>query len=221
MTHEESTMIIYLPLILSGLYLLYLLLKPESKSDQFFINYDSLSKITLIEKIELLEKLNGMNYEKEKEKISKIKDGKFSNRGSEMLEEILTNTYFNGFEKRWIAFKKADLLLKLIYILSLVVGFYIFGYILFLINSNDNNEVDSFIFLIPIILFPFSLLISLIYLGFMTIVFTLLRFVLPKNGALIRANVHLDELIKALKPGGRNTRIEIPYIDWSDSTWWV
>ena len=50
--------------------------------------------------------------------------------------------------------------------------------------------------------------------GLTTIVFTLLRFIMPRKGSIIKANIYIDELIKSLKPGGRSTRVEIPSVDW-------
>jgi hypothetical protein len=189
-------------------------LKPESESDKFFTNYDELDKVKLIEKVELLERINKTSYSQEKEQINMLSIGKFSARTSEYLEEILTNTYFDGFKRRWIAFVKADLVLKIIYLLFVMSGFYFFGYLLYVINFEKDPEVGNAIFVIPFVLFPFSLLISVMYMGLTTLILTLLRFMLPKNGALIKLNVYFDELIKALKPGGRNTRVEIPSINW-------
>ena len=99
MTAEYYTLLLYLPLALFGLYLLYVMIKPNSESDNFFINYDGLSKSKLLEKIDLLKKIKDKNYSKEKEKIKKIKTDNFSPRASEQIEELLTNTYFNGFNK--------------------------------------------------------------------------------------------------------------------------
>ncbi len=71
------------------------------------------------------------------------------------------------------------------------------------------------VYMVPIILFPFSFLISLIYLSIISLAFTIFRMIFPNKGSIVKANVHIDELIRALKPGGRNTRIELPKIDWN------
>ena len=215
---SNVTLIALTPLFLMLGYIVYLLVKPKTRVDQFFELSRELTMDELLKRIEILEELNGAHYPGAKKNVRAFyADQKLSQRELDRLEDIITNKYFDDYKKRWISFQKADFVLKIILVLTILAGFYVFSFVVMSLNIVENKGLSIATgILIGIIMFPISFMCALIYLGVQTMVLTIVRFAFPSHGALFQANVIVEEFIKSFKPGGRNTPVNLPE---SDDMW--
>ena len=210
--------LLYSPLVLSGVYILYVLIKPNNESDEFFELSRKLTLENLMHRIDQLEKINNADYSKEKVRIKSFyKDHRLSQKEFDQLEDIITNTYFDGFQRKWTSFRKSDILLKAIFVFSIIGGFLLFGFIIYEINIEKELELRIWhCILATLILFPIPMVFIVMYLGLFSVLLSLLRFVFPQKGSLFRAAILSEELIKGLKPGGRSTEIDLSSVDWGN-----
>ncbi len=193
-------------------YSIYVLVKPQSETDEFFFLHKDLSQQALIRRVEILEHFHHKDFSKEKEKISRyFLDSKLSEKELEYLEDIITRTYFDGFIKRWSVFRRADSVEKLVF-LTLILSGIITVAIGAAYGMNKNPDfTDVLIGIIPaIILVPVTLISILMILGILSFMLSILRFTFPRKGSLLKATIFSEEFIKALKPGGRSTEIVLP-----------
>lgn len=202
-----------MPIFLSILLIIISFISPQNIHDQFFSYKNTLDRETIIKRLEYLEEINQKNYGDEKKKINGyFADNKLTDHELTLIEKIIINRYFDKFNKRWIAFRRSPFMLKTIFLLSLLNGFVVFGLILFLITEENVDPDWWAICLYPIGLFPMSLIIGFLFLGVLSMFFTVLTF-FTGRGSIIRISLLLDELLKSLKPGGRNTAISFPNVE--------
>ncbi len=206
-------MLITIEFFLVSSFFLYLLLKRDNTDDSFFTQQKLNDKNNLLEIISTLEKINEIDYSSVKKKIiACFADNELSEPEIDRLEEYLVYAYFKGFKKRFTPFKKADGFLKLIYIFTLICSFVYFNLIIY--NAADsqhliNNNLIWWQIFLSVILFIVPVLFWLIQLGVISLILTGLSGLLPNKGSVFRAQITIDELIKLLKPGGRNTPVEL------------
>jgi len=204
--------VLYLLIGLILFYILYLIFKEPSRDDLFFLMRNLQSQEKLLKTIDSLEIQNKSDYSYIRAKIrSFFADNRLSQGEIILIEEYLLNTYFEGFKSRFIAFKKADIYLKLIYVLSLIWSFVLFNIIIFeMTESKDFNEEKLWLHIgISVVFFVVPLLFWLVQLGLFSVVMLVISSMLPQIGSLNRAHLTLDELIKLIKPFGRNTPVKL------------
>jgi hypothetical protein len=197
------------PFLLAVIYSFYLLIKRKDMHDEFFHLSRKTKKETMLERIRLLEKINQADYRSDMIEIEKFySDGRITEAEADKMEKIITNTYFNNFQSKWIAFKRAEFPMKALFILSLLYGFVYVN--LVFIEGYNGFETDLSLELILIIvnvslILPY--LFSLTLLGFLATFISMLNLSFSEYGGINRATITSEELVKALKPGGRKTKI--------------
>ncbi len=200
--------VLLIPLAILLAQILYSLFKQDNRDDRFFRFHKRLKKDELLEGIRYLEQLNQADYSRPKQKVEKyFADNRLSDKELEYLEEMMINTYFGGFTNRWTSFRKSPFLLIVFFAAAILNGFIAFPYILYLVNSDPMKGVYADIgtcILISILLFPVPLILGFLYIGFSSVFLQIATFVVPGKGAPKRASITLEEMIKSLKPGGRN-----------------
>lgn len=195
---EEYLFHIFLgPLALAFLYMLFIAFKKQSEAEQFFVNYDTLNRETLIRKLEFLEQEKQLNLSPLKARINGIRQRHIEHFAND-IDTVLEKIYFDYFKDNWIAFRKASWALKIVFFSGLLIGFYIFGYILY---RNGGEELSIWVFLLPFILFPVSFVLSFIYIMILSVFLTLFRFFAPRRGAVVYSCVLFNCMIKAVGPG--------------------
>ncbi|MBK9190200.1 MAG: hypothetical protein IPM77_01190 [Crocinitomicaceae bacterium] len=207
----ELAELLWVPLFIIAGYAIFILVKKQSEEDEFFYLHKNLSQEALIRRVDILAKIHNRDYSKEKEKINRyFLDGKLSEKELEYLEDIITRTYFDYFRKGGTSFawrasgKFTFISLFLSGIMSVAV---VISYVM-----DRSPGFSDFMtgLLASVILFPFTYIMVLFSLGLLSFLLSILRFVFPVKGSLLRATVFSEEFIKALKPGGRSTQIVLP-----------
>lgn len=198
------------PVFLTIIYSLYLLVRPKNIHDEFFHLSRKIKKETMLERIRLLEQINQCSYAGDRAEIEKFySDGRITEAEAIKMEQIITNTYFNNFKNKWIAFSRADLSLKCLFIIFVVYGFFYVN-LVFIAGYSQIKEPDyslqaTLIVLNATLLLPY--LFALTSLGFLAVFIAMLNLVFSERGGINRAAITTEELIKALKPGGRKTPV--------------
>ncbi len=201
-----------LPFIITIIYSLYLLIKTKNIQDEFFYLSRKTKKETILARIKLLEEINQTEYKSDIKEIEKYySDGRITEAEANNLEKIITNAYFNNFKEKWSAFKRADFPLKFIFILSLLYGF-VYVNLVFVAGFSQLHDVDVSLTVILIavnasLILPY--LFSLTLLGFLATFLAMLNLPFSEHGGINRAVITSEELVKALKPGGRKTRVQL------------
>ncbi len=204
------------PVWLFFVLILIAIIKKQNETDQFFVFKRPLSLDTITKKVEFLELINKKNYVTEKRNIKRFFADQWITSGElEVIKSIIISRYFNNFNDRWIALKKSPYLLKILFFTVFFDSFFSFGYFIY-INTYSYTTGPNWwaVILTPLLFFILPLLLSLLFFSFLSIFVTLLTILFPKNGRLIRIGISLEELIKSLKPGGRNTKIILPSGPW-------
>ena len=204
---QYSPYLLLLPLATAMLYMLIIALKKQTPTDQFFSNYDTLDKDILIQKLEYLEQLKGLDLSSLKERIQGFKKRHIAHFASE-IDEALANFYFDHFEDNWIPFRKANWMLKLVFFFGVLSGFYAFGYIIY---TNMDEVFNKWVIIIPIMIFPLSFLLSILYIMFLSIILTFFRFFAPKKGSVVRSCILFNRMIRATAPGKTSDNVSTIY----------
>ncbi len=203
---------LWVPLFIIAGYAIFILVKKQSEEDEFFYLHKNLSQEALIRRVDILAKIHNRDYSKEKEKINRyFLDGKLSEKELEYLEDIITRTYFDYFRKRWNVFLRGGLPEKFTFISLFLSGIMSVAVVISYVMDRSPGFSDFMTGLLAsVILFPFTYIMVLFSLGLLSFLLSILRFVFPVKGSLLRATVFSEEFIKALKPGGRSTQIVLP-----------
>jgi hypothetical protein len=212
----------FAPIIIILIYSFYLLLKPANAEDRFFHLSRKLKKEVIHERIKLLEQIHNEDYRSDIIEIDKFyRDGRITEAEGNKIEKIITNTYFNYFKGRWSAFRLAELPMKIIFILCLVYGF-IYVNLVF-IELHEKWRQPDLTLQITLLIVNCTLLLpylfSLTLLGFMTTFLSMLNLKFNERGGINRAAITSEELVKALKPGGRKTKVVLGSA-WSRPIMW-
>lgn len=206
-------------LLFVAIYPFVLLLMPDNLEDELFSFFDgNIKEENLINQIRVLGKINNHNYESQIKQIrAYFADHKISDKEFNEIDRFMTKAYFDEFHDRWIAFRKADMVLKLVCIYSVLASALMYLMIIFNVETLGelSNLSES-----PNVFFDFSSIIGYLILGFFLLyVFMLLclgaysmffgsiSMLFSKKGNIVRRMYILDEMIRALKPGGRYTPI--------------
>jgi hypothetical protein len=204
--------LLYIPFSVIILYVIYVLLKPQSEADEFFHLHKNLSQQALIRRIELLGHFHKKDFSKEKETINRyFLDGNLSDKELENLENLITRAYFDGFHKRWSVFLRADWAEKGVFLASLCSAIMTVAVVMSY-AQHKSPDLSDFMYglLLAVILFPFTYAMVLIILGLLSFVLSIFRFIFPVRGSLLKATIFSEEFVKALKPGGRSTEVVLP-----------
>lgn len=208
------------PVLMMGVYICFLLILPASDEDKFFVSRDNPSLEHFLTRIGLLEKFTGKSFTMKKRVIISIfSERKISAHDRESIENNLISAYFGNFPNRWIALRKADPFLKVIFFTCFLFGFIYFNFILLNIITPDQTSTNEVLSEENrrIILGGFNLFLCIIPLmmGLMTFalfstILSLLCLLLPGKAKLSKALVFTEEMMKSLKPGGRKTPVTFP-----------
>lgn len=201
-----------IPLSVIVVYAIYVLVKPQSETDEFFYLHKNLSQEALIRRIEILGNVHRKDFSKETEKIKRyFLDGILSEKELEYLEDLITRTYFDGFQKRWSVFRRAELVEKSVFVFLFCSGILTtaIGTAYAMDRTPDFSDVVNGL-LPALLLVPLPYIAILMILGILSFILSILRFTFPRKGSLLKATIFSEEFIKALKPGGRSTEIVLP-----------
>jgi hypothetical protein len=188
----------------------FMVIKRPVIDDKFFHLAKRLEEQAIIERIIMLGEMNSKDYSKEIVQVKKyFQDGRITWGEAEAIEKIITNTYFNGFERRWIAFKKADPSLKFFFIFCIAYSFFIINWIVYFGTNTpkigDNERLITYAIANGTLILPY--IGTLILTGGLSTFLSFLDMVLDNKGGVTRAAITSGELVKALKPGGRSTKV--------------
>jgi hypothetical protein len=202
-----------LHILLLLFYVLYLIIKPDNEEDQYFILKRQESEKELYKIITDLETTHKQDYSTTKKRItSYFADNRLTTNESIKIEQYLVDCYFQGFKDRLLPFKKADLFLKSLITLTLIISFIYFNSIIYFVAKENGLLTDNFIFLqigISILLFIVPLVFCLLQLGLLSMLLLMFSFMFSSKGSLRRVQIIIDEIIKSIKPGGRTTTVGI------------
>lgn len=201
--------LILCPFILIVIYSAYLLVKKPSRDDVFFHLSRVPDERILENRITMLEEINGEDYSEEKEKIARFfEDRRITQAEADAIEKLFANTYFGGFKKKWIAFSKADPMLRMIFIICLVYGFFVCN-LIFLegVQKKVSDEYRTLVQVAVNITLVLPYLIGAVTFGLLGLIMQFFSMTMGDRGGVSRAAVICEELLKGLKPGGRKTQI--------------
>lgn len=188
---------------------IYLLVKRQNHEDLLFSYQDEGDLEDAELRVSFFEQAFGkdekvrewLEFYKEKSRKHKLPFSFFSDNFNHRINLL----YMGNFSNRWIAFKRADPVVRIMFFYSMISGFILMGLVFSFIIEND---YDHLYIGLPVSLlgFPISLVIGfLLQMGFVfTLGFLNLFFA---RGSIKRANFCLDEMFKSLIPGGRNTTV--------------
>jgi hypothetical protein len=219
MTSTEISAICVAPVAVTLIYVIHLILKEPNENDEFFHLSAHTDKESIIRRIQLLEKLNNKDYSRDIKEIERFySDGRITPREEEKIEKIITNSYFNQFEKRWSAYRMADPVMKAIFVFMLCYGFVFVTLVFTSIVAANKYPIDATPYLLIAnlsLILPY--LFSLTLLGFFNMILAMCNLKFSNRGGLNRACLTAEELVRSLKPGGRKTEIVLGKA-WSRST---
>lgn len=195
------------------LFLLYLLVKPDNKYDRLFQIKRHSNETEMLKIVDELEQINQTKYPNfKKEVLLYFSDQRITNQEDIRLEKKLLDIFFLDFQKRWIPFKRADFFLKVIYSVTFVLNFFYFNYIVYTgwyLEDKSLTKMILILFSVNLLLFLLPLLFAFFQLGLISMILSIFTAIFPRKGSAFRAQLTLDELMKLLKPGGRNTPTDI------------
>ena len=156
-------------------HVLYLIFKKESNEDRCFIPPNQVNLTAMLEKLAFLGSARHCKYDKERQLIedywnkTKLNESKL-NRKYRRVTEYIQYLFFDRFEKKWEAFRKADWGMRFIFLLSLVYGwFYLFVMLLYVFGDQevalDQNNIRQAV-MGTIVLFIVPLIFGLVFLWF-------------------------------------------------------
>lgn len=200
-----------------------LLVKKQNIRDKYFVFMYPLKKESVISRLELLKTLNPAKYKLHHENIESVlvKYRRLNSSISNKLEYYFQSLYFNNFKDRFIAFKTAPVTLKIFILLiiltsNLIVSLYFYDILEF---TEKFSFLQFYLFFSIILIFVTLLfvIIELFVLGLFLSFFSLF----DTSGKIRRISVHLEEIIRSVKPGGRKTKIGLPDMDETEGFFYI
>lgn len=196
--------ILMFPVFWIIIFTIYIVFKPQSKVDRLFSYNSKNSEKDILRLLEQLERKNRKDYSKTKRLVIKCyEDGKITEAESTRMEKRIMQVHYNDFESRWSVYTKADPMVLITFLITILYGFVFFN---FLIDPKGAMMIKNRL-LMNMILVPPALIGLLIY-GIFSVYFQVLSGVLYSVGSVQRAQISFNEFIRALKMGGRNTEIK-------------
>ena len=198
-------LILMFPVFWILIFTIYIVFKPQSKEDRLFSYNSKKSEKDILRLLEQLEHKNRKDYSKTKRLviIRCYEDGKITEAESARMEKTIMRVHYNDFESRWSVYSKADPMVLITFLITILYGFVFFN---FLIDPKGAMMIKNRL-LLNMILVPPALLGLMIY-GIFTVYFQVLSGVMYSVGSVQRAQISFNEFIHALKMGGRNTEIK-------------
>ncbi len=188
-------------------YPFYLLTKKDTPADQFFLFFGDIYKEEyLVDYLPTLEKEQKKNYQPHRNRIrSYFKGRRLSSTQQKVLEKIIIHSYFENFQSRWVPYRKADWVLRFLFLVPLILVSIVFFHFLrehFLEGGLTNAILYLFstlLFVIPTTLFlaMYNAVFTL-YLSFMAMAFS-------SCGRIHRASKTFDQMLFSLLPKRRKT----------------
>lgn len=195
------------------LFLLYLLVKPDNKYDRVFQIKRHRSETEMLKIVDELEQINQTSYPNfRKEVLLYFSDRRITNQEDIRLEKRLLEIFFLGFQKRWIPFKHADFFVKIIYSGTFAINLFYFNYLVYTVGYLGEKPLTTMLLSLVVtnlLLFLIPLLFALFQLGLISMILSVFTAIFSGKGSIFRAQLTLDELMKLLKPGGRNTPTDV------------
>jgi hypothetical protein len=196
--------ILMFPVFWIIIFTIYIVFKPQSKVDRLFSYNSKNSEKDILRLLEQLERKNRKDYSKTKRLVIKCyEDEKITEAESTRMEKRIMQVHYNDFESRWSVYTKADPMVLITFLITILYGFVFFN---FLIDPKGAMMIKNRL-LMNMILVPPALIGLLIY-GIFSVYFQVLSGVLYSVGSVQRAQISFNEFIRALKMGGRNTEIK-------------
>jgi len=195
------------------LFLLYLVIKPDNKYDRLFQIKRHSNEHEMLSIVTELEQINQTSYpEFKKEVVHYFSDQRITNQEDIRLEDRLLDAFFLGFQRRMIPFKRADFFLKILYLGTFILNLAYFNYLVYTVKFLKECSLSEFILILigaNLLFFLIPLIFSLFQLGLISMILSPLTALFTSKGSIFRAQLTLDELMKLLKPGGRNTPTDL------------
>ncbi len=192
------------PFLLFAVLILYLLFKPQGKDDELFAYKGKPELKYIISQLRRFEILHKRNYsEKAIKVLGMFTDRKLTDRELDSLEVILTSAYFDSYRDRWIGFRKAEPLLVFIFFYVFLWSFAAWNLVVF---HKDEVSIGALL-LVDILLFIVPVVFAMIMFFFLMLPLYFFAVIFPTIGTFPRSIICLEEMIKALNPAGRKSRI--------------
>ena len=198
---DSIYLLLCIPLI-TGIYPFYLLLKPDTNEDKYFLFFGDVKNAEyLVNHLTVLEKEQGKNYQPHRTKIREyFMDYRLSPAETRTIEKIIIHSYFAGFRNRWIAYQKADWLLRSIFLTPLVICSIVFFEQLFQFAIREGFEgVLLFLLICIVVAMPTLLLVVVFNTGF-SLYIHFMSMVFGKSGRIQRARKIYDQMLYSLHP---------------------
>jgi hypothetical protein len=200
------------PFFCFAVYIVLLYFRPVHEDDSIFIMNKSMTEEETLKRIAYAEIMNKTSYANIKKKISLIFAAKWITPDQRMIaiEQLISLAYFNGYIRRWIVFRKAGWDMRLLFIICMGYGFVYFNMLITVIEGFRPLHPHLLMhIIISVAGFIGPVLIGMMTMGIFSIILTLLTEVFHKRGSFRKATIISEELLRALKPGGRWTPIII------------
>lgn len=218
-------MALLIALILYPVFLLiiiiWILLKKQTYRDLFFkdmypANYDAVARRLKI--LEIIHPNTTGIYRKKI--ISYLKQySRINNTISLRLEYFFQAAYFDNFRDKLIAYKTACLQTKLFILVILVMSNIIIALLSYeFMDFSYDHTFFEFYLIYSLALAPVAIVITLVQILFLGVVLSFFN-LFDKSGKIRRFSVHLDEMVKALKPGGRKAEVGLMSTDELERYW--
>lgn len=196
-------------LFLIFLYIIYLIIKQDSEIESCFVTNKQINFQDCINLISTFEKLNNKDYSKVKKNITfYFSDNILTEAELNRIDDLIIDSYYDNYSKKFVAFRKADFFSKLINFTVLLASVIYFNLIFTSFNEYDSNlSLIIWQSVLTILLFIIPLVFYLTQVGVISLFLMMISVFFPNKGSIRLARVTFDEIIKSLKPGGRKTRV--------------
>ncbi|MBN1118445.1 MAG: hypothetical protein JXA77_14635 [Bacteroidales bacterium] len=196
-------------------------LRHQTLEDSYFVYMYPRSIDSIAKRIRILKSLHPESVKSYAQYITEYlrQYKRINHTVSNQLEKYFQVAYFDNFKDRWIAIRTAGIIIKLFIIVVLFsthLGVAAFGYEY--LDLASNTSFIGFYLARSILLSPVTLLITITEFLIFGVFFSFVS-IFDKTGKFRRFSVHLDEIIRSLKPGGRDTKILLPDSDDYDGAW--
>lgn len=188
--------------VLTTFYPLYLLAKPDTPADKFFLFFENHSNCEdVINHLTVLEKEQGKNYQPHRSKIREYySDRKLHPQEINTIEKIIIHSYFEHFQYRWIAYKKADWILRIIFLIPLIIcSIFFFDYLLDFAIHEGLDGVIFYFLILGVIAVPVLLIVMVVNTAF-TLYLSFMAMLFSSKGNIQRASKTFDYMLFALHP---------------------
>jgi hypothetical protein len=180
-----------------AMHALFLILKKQSETDNFFSLHSKTDEKSLIRRFLLLSQMNGRDYSAEMLEVKNMfSDHKLDEREIERLDSIVVERYFDNSYALKTTWKRSDASLRWIsfaIVLSIATALCIgFGARMFAVRDHIEIDYNDLAIFNGFFFLPLGILLGILLQGVYSAFLLVISMFIPSRGSVTRARVCMD-----------------------------